>query len=930
MTNFQHYPRLAVFVLLVSFAITTNGQSYDTTYQNHIKKYTTDERFYAESVGSIIDHPTIPSPLDHFGTIIGAPGVMHRTTEIYGYYKILAEASPKIKIEQVDVSEEGRPFYLVTIANESTMGDLDKYKKMLGQLADPRTIDKATAARLTKGGKPVYYLNGGMHSPEMGSPEMLMELAYRLVTDPSEEIQNILDNSIILINPVSEPDGRDKQVDWYYRYSKSRKEYRDGFSRRPPYWGKYVYHDNNRDGLQISQGITKAIFKSFFDWHPTIMLDLHESVPLLYISTGTGPYNENVDPITIGEWQQISNFEMTAMAAQGMPGVFNWAFYDGWWPGYGIWIANNHNSIGRFYETFSNHGANTYLRDISTSKIAGDLVTSREWYRPTPPSGKVYWSSRNNINYMEAAVLASLTYAADNRTTLLKNFYQKGINNLNTGEKGDIKMFAIPNDQNDPTMAAYLVNQLQRQGIEIHQVKNGEYEGEYAVLLDQPYSALAVDLLTKQKYPKDAKFPPYDAIAWTLGYLYGVDVNAVDSMKYDKSALSLVANPVSYEGSTTGEGSDYVINYKAQSSVLTALYDARSQNKKLKIFVKDTATMIAADTVASGTVILKGLTASQADDLAVKHGFDLIADNQSMDKTHEVTLPKVAVFHSWTNTQAEGWVRYTLEQRAIPYTSINKDDLKEGKLRSRFDVIIIPHQRGDASALVNGMDDSFGPMPYTKTEEYPSHGYPDSTPDMTGGPGFDGIGNLSDFVKEGGVLVPLEGSASAIADLGIGRRVSSFNPSGLFHPGSVVTAKVRDTKSPILYGFPETFHLFKGNGRLLRTALYDRDMMVAQYGTDPLKDEKPYEGEIMGMAEEEEMEEEIEEEKKGKETPYLISGMVRNEKTIIGQGAIFNAPHGDGRVVFFTFNPLHRYLNHHDSPLLWNVLINWNYLGQQK
>jgi hypothetical protein len=224
---------LVVFIFLISYNI--YGQTYDTLYQNKIKEFTTDQRFYAESVGAIIDHPTIPSPLDHFGSIIGAPGVMHRTTEIYNYYKVLAAASPNINAEQIATSEEGRPFYLITIASKSTINNLAHYKSILSDLSDPRKIDKVAAGQLTRDGKPVYYLNGGMHSPEMGSPEMLMELAYRLVTDPSEEIQNILNNSIILINPVSEPVGRDKQVDWYYRYSKARKEYRDGFRRSTPY-----------------------------------------------------------------------------------------------------------------------------------------------------------------------------------------------------------------------------------------------------------------------------------------------------------------------------------------------------------------------------------------------------------------------------------------------------------------------------------------------------------------------------------------------------------------------------------------------------------------------------------------------------------------------------------------------------------------------
>lgn len=914
---------LLLFIVIHS----VSAQKFDTLYQNKIREYTTDSRFFASTVGSIVDHPNIPSPLKHFGTIIGAPGVMHRTGEIFGYYKKLAEASPRLIMEQAGTSEEGRSIHLLTISAEENIKDIAKYKSILAQLADPRKTDKETADLLTKEGKAVYYLNGGMHSTEMGSPEMLMELAYRLITDTSPEIKNILENTIILINPVSEPDGRDKQVDWYYRYTKARETWDDGFRRSPPYWGKYVYHDNNRDGLQISQEITRAIFKIYFDWHPTIMLDLHESVPLLYISTGTGPYNENVDPITVGEWQTIANHEMTSLAAEGMPGVFTWAFYDGWWPGYGIWVANNHNSIGRFYETFGNAGANTYLRDLTTSKYAGDLATSREWYRPDPPSGKVYWSARNNINYMQAGVLASLTYAADNKVSLLKNFYQKGINNIKTGEKKEVKLFSIPSKQRDPVMAAYLVNQLQLQGIEVHQVNTRDDKGAYAILLDQPYSKLAYDLLTVQKYPKDAKFPPYDAIAWTLGYLYGVDVKQVDSLKYDKNELSLISAPVKYSGRTSGTGADYVIPYKGQSSVISALYDVKTKYKKMKAFVLDTAVVVGQDTLAAGAINFKGLTSDQAGKLAEEYGLDLVAHSSDLSKTQEINLPKVAVFHSWTDTQAEGWVRFTLDQKKIPYTSISKDDLKAGKLKSRFDLIIIPHQRGDASSFINGLDDSFGPMPYTKTAKYPSHGFPDSAEDMTGGPGFSGIGNLADFVKEGGILVPLENSAAIIADLGIGKDVESFNPGSLFHPGSVVTVKAKNKKSPILYGYPEKFHLFKGNSKLLSTPLFKRHLMVLQYGTEPLEDEKEYTGEIMGMETVKKEEKASADKKVEEKQPYVLSGMVRNEKEIIGQGAIFNVPAGKGRIIYFTFNPLNRYLNHNDSSLLWNVLINWNNLG---
>ncbi|MBL0234170.1 MAG: peptidase [Chitinophagaceae bacterium] len=920
-------PLLCLLLIVQLTGIHLSAQQIDENYNQKIKEYTTDKRFLPSSVLNLVTDPKIPSPEKYFGTIIGAPGVMHRTTEIYNYYKKLAEVSSLISVHQTGTSEEGRAINLVMIGNEDAMKRPEFFKDQLSLLADPRKVGTMDPNQIINSTKPVFYLNGGLHSTEMGSPEMLMELAYRLITDNTDDIKKIRENVIVIINPVAEPDGRDKQVDWYYRYSKARKNFDDGFRYSPPYWGKYVFHDNNRDGIQVSQQLTKNIFNIYYDWHPTVMLDLHESVPLIYMSTGTGPYNETIDPITIGEWQVMANHDITALASQGLPGAFTWAFYDGWNPGYAIWVANNHNSIGRFYETFGNAGANTYLRDLSEMKYAGDAATSKEWYRPDPATPLVNWSSRNNINYMEAGVLASLSYTADNAKLLLRNFYQKGLNNIRKGNEGKLRAFVIPAEQRDPVMAAYLINQLRKQQIEVQVVDTGKNKNDYVVLLDQPYRNLAVSLLTKQNFSKDAKFPPYDDIAWTLGYLYGVEVREVDSVKYARSNLKLLTNDVKYEGVIKGAGSNYVLNYKAQNNLLPALYWLKKEDPNSIVMVLD-AKVIAEgskDSLAAGSVLFKNINQDQANKLARKFGLDLQAGKTIIaSRQHEVNLPRVAIYHTWYNTQDEGWARYTFEQLGIPFTSINKDDLKKGGLRNRFDVILIPRTGGSASDFINEIDSKFGPMPYTRTAEFPSHGYPDSTNDMTGGPGFKGMAELSQFTEDGGMIISLDNTSQILANTGIIRNLQTAEAAGLFHPGSIVNVKIRNGGSPVLYGFPETFPIFRGNGPLLQSAKYNRDMMLLQYGTKPLKDEEKYTGPILGMPDKKETPAVKEAEKK--DPPYLISGMVRNEQMIIGHGAIFNVPVGMGRVIAFTFDPLHRYLNLHDAPLVWNALINWDHL----
>src|SRR5207247_3137445 len=195
-------------------------------------------------------------------------------------------------------TEEGPDIVLPAIADEATIKSLASYRDMLGELTDPRKTTDARAQQLLHTAKPIYYAISGMHSPETGGPEMLIELAYRLIVEETPFIRNIRNNVITLITPVIEVDGREKQVDTYY-FNKKRAP---GDARLPlMYWGKYVQHDNNRDGMGQFLKLTQAVTKETLEWHPTVLHDLHEAQTYLYASTGTGPYNMALDPIVIDE-----------------------------------------------------------------------------------------------------------------------------------------------------------------------------------------------------------------------------------------------------------------------------------------------------------------------------------------------------------------------------------------------------------------------------------------------------------------------------------------------------------------------------------------------------------------------------------------------------------------------------------------------------
>ncbi|HXO21078.1 MAG TPA: M14 family zinc carboxypeptidase, partial [Thermoanaerobaculia bacterium] len=514
-----------------------------------IREYTTAPEFLPESVAYLPDSDSVPSPQEVLGHLVGAPDELSRCADVYGYFRRLAAASDRVQVRTIGTSEEGREILLAVISDAANLRDLDRFRDLNARLADPRRTTREEARALAAEGKVVYYLTGGIHSGETGSPEMLMELAYRLAVSERPEIRAIRENAIVLITPVTEPDGRDRQVDWYYRHLRGRDLPWDDLREflTPPYWGHYAYHDDNRDGMQRALALSRAIDDTFFTFYPQVMHDLHESIPLLYIMTGYGPYNSAIDPVTVAEWTQLAQHEVGALEAMGLPGVWTWGFFDGWWPGYMISVAHLHNSVGRFYETFGNGSAGTFERKLADSKFAGKAVTEKQWYRTWPPQKKLRWSLRDNTNYMEAGVLSGLEYVALHRRELLFDFWTKGNRSLEKGRTEAPYAWVFPPAQRDPGRLAYLIEQLRAQHVEVHrltaEVRLGARSypaGSYLVRMDQPYRNAAVSLLEIQKFPEDEPNPPYDDVAWTWPLLYGVQGSRID----DRAALDWPAEPV--------------------------------------------------------------------------------------------------------------------------------------------------------------------------------------------------------------------------------------------------------------------------------------------------------------------------------------------------------------------------------------------------
>jgi len=891
-----------------------------------IAKQVTDPRFTNPWVAYVPDSETVTSPSEYLKHIVGAAGELSSVTSIYGYFRELARTSPRVKVETIGKSDEGRDILLVIVSEDASIRDLEKLKAASAALADPRITDSQQAEAIIATSKPFYFFNAGLHSSETGSPEMVMELAYRLAVSESPLVQNIRRNVVVLINPVSEPDGRDRFVEWFYRHLKGKTEYENLPPISPPYWGRYVYHDNNRDAHQAALKTTRAVHRAFFEYHPVAIHDLHESIALLLTWNGTGPFNPNLEPIVISEMFDISFTEVRTLTAMGMPGVWTWAFGEGFGHHYMESVATNHNSIGRGYETFGNATAETVEREVGEWRPQGRPVTRQEWYRPLPPPKKFKWSLRDNINYMQTGCLAALNYTALHSQDLLRSFYRKGYESWQKGLKDRPRAFVIPADQGDRSRVAQMINLLLGQRIEVGRamqpisVKEGKFPaGTFVVRLDQPYRNYALDLLAPQKFPKDAEFQPYDDISWALPVHFGLAATPVEDEQIMKVSLDPVQEEIAASGRVSGTGPVFLLRDSGQEGLLAA----RVMLAKFKVEIAEKPFKNNDKEYPAGSWVLapqEGLDAKLGE-AASSLGLDFESARALPDVArHESPLPRIALWHPWVDTQMIGWLRLVFDRQGIPYAILRDDDIKAGELTGQFDVIIHGDSGEDLKDQIHGLDRKFSPLAYTKTAEFPTHGSPASSDDITGGISWTGMANLQRFVEDGGTLITLGNGSTLALDGGMAPRVRrARGGSAVWTPGVELTASFLRAEHPIAYGYSARTSIFRSSYPVYSVRRVDRGLVVLQWGTRPPKE----------LREDESEEEKASKDGEAKISPLLVSGGIKGEEILEGQPAILDIPVGKGRVLAYNFNPVYRELNRSDYRLLWNALLNWQNLGDE-
>jgi hypothetical protein len=999
-------------------------QPQDEAFAKAYKDWTGDAKYGSPLVDHLPTVKGVPTPKDVLGYYVGAPRKLTYYADILKYYRALAAATPRVKVESVGRSDEGRELVVVWVTSEQNIKGLQANRDRLAKIADPRGLAETAVRQLVSQTKPHYHLIGGLHSGESGPSEMLMELVYRLATETSPIVSRIRDNVYVSVTPVADPDGRDRYVDWFYQgldaeaSAAPAREGREAATAPPtrvgaasaspanpaqgdrppgqagerggatgersgaaaqvdrpptqtgergaapggqrgamavPYWGKYVFHDNNRD-INLALTISRSLVDWFFTAHPPIMHDLHESMSLMFTYSGGPPQNPNLDPVLFAELPWFSNWELAQMTKWGMPGVYTHAFMDGWSPGYYASVAYNHNALMKMYETqsgrdpgaptaepprdappanaASGNAAPAQGRGARGGAPAGPTTTAapsaptaepprggtpgegqragapaalptgrggaqdREWYRglPVPPNAAASFSRRANTNYMETGVLSSLQLVSQFPGTIVENFYVKSRNAIEDGRTKAPFGFVIPL-QRDVTRVADLVRMLRQQGIEVGQagaefkVGDATYPaGSYVIKRDQPYGRLAKNLLEKQLYP-DTRLTTYDDSGWTMGLLMGVEVKEVGDAAVLKVPTAAV-RAVEVKGRVAGTGGAGVaVAHLGSNNLLALRY--RLKTEPMKVTEKSfTAEGIE---FPAGSLVLTGAGSPAArkaiEDLGLTGA--ALASLPAVPM-HDAPAPRIAIYSQWTATQDLGWYRLTFDNFGVPYDLIYKEQVK-GDLRAKYDVIIMAAQNITRASVLQ--KPSAKPQPYQKSSKYQFLGMYGDTPDMSGGFGQEGVDAFARFLEGGGTLIAAGAAVRFPIEFGWAHTVDAETVSGVTAQRPIVQAEIVRADHPVFYGYPAgPLPIKYVGGVTLRTGIADQSNVLARYV--------------------------------GGDSSVLSGAMVGADqlRQKVFAVDIPRACNGNGRVILFASNPIYRWQNHGEFNMIFNAIMNWNYV----
>ncbi len=662
------------------------------------------------------------------------------------YFTKLDKGSNRVAVKEIGKTTNGNPLIVAFISSEKNIKNLDKYRQISAKLADPRTIKDASELEdLIKNGKTIVSISCSIHSTEIVASQMSMNLAYDLATSNDPDTKEILDNTILLLIPSSNPDGVQIVADWYKKTLGTKSE---GTS-PPELYHHYAGHDDNRDWFMLNLAETQAITKFFWkEWFPQLVYDVHQqgsNASRFILPPFFDPVNPRIPPAIIREVGLVGYKMASDLQAKNIEGIATNSTYDTWWNGGFRTAPYFHNSIGILSEAASANlmtpvtvKAEDLARNRNTRGLNNLLETATNY--PDPWKGGLWRPT--NINEIEmTASRALLQMAAKFRPRYLRNFYEFGKANLKP-DADDPQAFIVTAGQPNAETVSRFLEILMAQGMEVYQMTKELYLkmdqkqpdfhemplGSFLVFVNQPQKNNVLSLFEKQTYP-DRRLPngdaeaPYDVAGWTLPLQMGVDYAIVWQIR----------------------------DLDKEKAMLKPVKDINQARAVMNLSPTNTP------------------FAKQPNPLK--------------------TNPKIGLYKGNGGSMDEGWTRFVLDTFQIPYRSVSDNDVKSNKLD--FDAIILASE--NENTMARGLS----------AERYPA----DLAGGMTEA-GIDNLkkyvengGKLICFDASCEMVIKRFGLPMKNALTGIRR-------NEFYNPGSVVKLEV-DTKDPLAHGLrPETAAYF--------------------------------------------------------------------------------------------------------------------------
>jgi hypothetical protein len=859
----------------------------------------------------------LPTPEDYFGFKIGADRKLARYDKIVDYFKSIAAQSDRVRIRTIGPTTNGNPFVIVEISSAENIRNLDRLKslerKLYFQGGAPTETERT---EIFRDGKSVVFISNNIHSTEIGASQMAVELVYKLATDNSPQVRKILDNTILVMEPSANPDGQIMVTDWYNKYLGTNFE-----GGNPPFlYHPYVGHDDNRDLFLLSQKENRMTAQVLWhDWFPSIWLDEHQqgnNGPRIFTMPATDPINPNVHPLIYRLNTIYGQAQAAALEAAGKDGIIYNATYTNFWQGAMAWSGWWHNQVGLLTEVASARIATPVIQRFADPSNAVSVATGgrpdeaefrRQAERPDEPlppprdiaSRTEYprpwlggtWKLRDIVDYEMIATIALLEAAADRRETLLHEIYDVNLATIDLGKKGDLgfgnkeKSFAvlIPFDgQHDRNEVAELVEKLMLGGVgvfraEANFVQDGQpyAPGTYVIPFNQVFARYAKDLLEKQTYPEVHRAPnapaeaPYDVSAWSLGMQFGVKtVFAKTALAADLKLAAVMGKP------------GFVLTGERSGAVTTFAYTGAESAVIVNRLLKDGAKVSIAKPASPGAPATVQVNAKPEAWTQAVAGFDVDLKSAAApprDLGTSVRAPRVGLYQSYTANMDEGWTRWILERYEFAYTTLHNKDIQSGKLRERFDAIILPDQR--TRDIIEG--NNFGT----------------TVPEFKGGLEERGIDALKDFVDHGGTLIALGEASNLLVDrwpLPVKELKRTLTREQHYAPGTIVNLQVDTTHPMGLGSAADTFGFYINSPFFQLTEGFSSQhvSVVARYPNSGAK----------------------------------ASGWLRGEDLMLGRAAVVAIETNPGKLVLFGIRPQHRAQTHATLPLLFNALY-WSAEG---